>query len=95
VSSPLDGRIRALAREEAAEAIRGIGVTTAPDTQGLQQQITDLHEHLHHAATLISRLEARLDALEAAAAGPASADTPVGATAEAPRSRARRKTSET
>lgn len=66
MSSPLDGRIRALAREEAAEAIRGIGVTTAPDTQGLQQQITDLHEHLHHAATLISRLEARVDALEAA-----------------------------
>jgi hypothetical protein len=67
VSSPLDGRIRVLAREEAAEAIRGIGATTAPDTQGLQQQITDLHEHLHHAATLISRLEARVDALEAAA----------------------------
>lgn len=67
MSSPLDGRIRALAREEAAEAIRGIGATTAPDTQGLQQQITDLHEHLHHAATIISRLEARIDALEKAA----------------------------
>jgi hypothetical protein len=69
VSSPLDGRIRVLAREEAAEAIRGISSpnTAAPDTQGLQQQITDLHEHLHHATTLISRLEARIDALEAAA----------------------------
>lgn len=69
MSSPLDGRIRALAREEAAEAIRGISIPNTPDldTQGLQQQITDLHEHLHHAATLISRLEARLDALEAAA----------------------------
>lgn len=67
MSSPLDGRIRALAREEAAEAIRGIGSLTAPDTQGLQKQITDLHEHLHHVATLISRLEARVDALEAAA----------------------------
>lgn len=70
MSSPLDGRIRALAREEAAEAVRGVGVlnTTTLDTQNLQQQITDLHEHLHHAATTISRLESRVDALEKAAA---------------------------
>jgi hypothetical protein len=30
----------------------------------LQQQITDLHEHLHHAATTIKRLEDRVDVLE-------------------------------
>lgn len=69
MSSPLDGRIRSIAREEAQQAVRSIGVldTTALDTQGLQQQITDLHEHLHHAATTISRLEGRLDVLEKAA----------------------------
>lgn len=68
MSSPLDGRIRKLAREEAAEAVRGVGVpnTTSLDTQGLQQQITDLHEHLHHAATTIKRLEDRIDVLEKA-----------------------------
>lgn len=69
MSSPLDGRIRSIAREEAAAAVQGVGVltTTALDTQNLQQQITDLHEHLHHAATTISRLEARIGVLEKAA----------------------------
>jgi hypothetical protein len=74
MSSPLDGRIRKLAREEAAEAVRSAGVpplnATPLDTQGLQQQITDLHEHLHHAATTIKRLEDRIDVLEKAAAQP-------------------------
>lgn len=74
MSSPLDGRIRKLAREEAAEAVRSVGVpplnTTPLDTQGLQQQITDLHEHLHQAATVIKRLEDRVDVLEKAAAQP-------------------------
>ena len=65
MSSPLDGRIRKLAREEAQEVARGTGGdSAAPDVQALQQQITDLHEHLHHAATTISRLEARIDVLE-------------------------------
>lgn len=70
--SALDGRIRKLAREEAAALFDGVkspsaemestnGTAHAPD---LQQQITDLHEHLHHAATTISRLEARIDVLE-------------------------------
>jgi len=65
MSSPLDGRIRKLAREE-AQALLGVGQPNhpAPDTAGLQQQITDLHEHLHHAATAIKRLEDRVDALE-------------------------------
>lgn len=94
MSSPLDGRIRKMAREE-AQALLGVGQPTesAQDTAGLQQQITDLHEHLHVAATTIDRLGKRLDALEAAA-GPVNADTPVGATAEAPRPRGRRKTIE-
>lgn len=72
MSSPLDGRIRSIAREEAAEAVRGVGVlnTTSLDTQDLQQQITDLHEHLHHAATTIKRLENRIDVLEKTAGQP-------------------------
>lgn len=81
MSSPLDGRIRKLAREEAAEAVRGAGVpslnATPLDTDGLQQQITDLHEHLHHAATTISRLEARVDVLEKTAQ-PDQQQRPVG-----------------
>jgi hypothetical protein len=72
VSSPLDGRIRAIAREEAgallgvpggASAVAG----SAPTAEQMQQQITDLHEHLHQAATTISRLDARIDVLEKAA----------------------------
>lgn len=68
MSSPLDGRIRKMAREEAEDVVRSVSVptTTAVDVQGLQRQITDLHEHLHHAVTTISRLDARLDALEKA-----------------------------
>jgi flagellar biosynthesis chaperone FliJ len=68
MSSPLDHRIRAVAREEAEDAVRSVGAptTTAADVQALQRQITDLHEHLHHAVTTISRLDARIDALEKA-----------------------------
>lgn len=82
MSSPLDGRIRALARAEAEQVVNGVGVlnTTSLDTQGLQQQITDLHEHLHHAATVISRLEDRISALEKA----------TGQTDQEPRTSARR-----
>lgn len=60
--SALDGRIRKLAREEAALALSG--QTTDGPPSDLQQQITDLHEHLHHATTTIKRLEDRVDALE-------------------------------
>lgn len=72
MSSPLDGRIRKLAREEAT-ALLGTSsgapaaAGPAPTAEQLQQQITDLHEHLHHAATTINRLEDRIDALEKAA----------------------------
>jgi len=74
MSSPLDGRIRKLAREEAADLL-GVGAPEAPDLQGLQQQITDLHEHLHHAATTIARLEARVGVLEKASSASEQAKT--------------------
>lgn len=63
MSDALEGRIRKLAREEAA----ALGSTQTAGTPELQQQITDLHEHLHHAATTIKRLEDRVDMLEKAA----------------------------
>lgn len=96
MSSPLDGRIRKLAREEAAQALLKAGgqpVSTANGPEDLQQQITDLHEHLHHAATAIARLDKRIDALETAA-GPANVDALAVATTETPRPRGRRKTTD-
>lgn len=70
MSSPLDSRMRAIARQE-AEALLGVpdgmqGAPSAPTAGQLQEQLTDLHEHLHQAATTISRLESRIDALEKA-----------------------------
>lgn len=67
MSSPLDARIRNLAREEAATLLGDQAAGGTPGHEDLQQQITDLHEHLHHAATAITRLEDRLDTLEKAA----------------------------
>lgn len=73
--SALDGRIRALAREEAA-ALLGVptGVESAaggePTATQLQEQITVLHERLHHAATTIKHLENRVDTLEKTATAP-------------------------
>jgi cell division septum initiation protein DivIVA len=75
MSSPLDGRIRKLAREEVTALLDSIkspsaemaGVGKPVQAGELQQQITDLHEHLHHAATTIKRLEDRIDVLEKAA----------------------------
>lgn len=69
MSSPLDGRIRAIAREEAgallgvANGVQAAG-DSAPTAEQLQEQITDLHEHLHQAATTIKKLEDRVDTLE-------------------------------
>jgi hypothetical protein len=70
--SALDGRIRHLAREEAT-ALLGVGHPSGSTdgTADLQRQITDLHEHLHHAATTIKRLEDRVDKLEKAPAAAA------------------------
>jgi flagellar biosynthesis chaperone FliJ len=73
MSNPLDGRIRALAREEAASMFSTLATATASDVNTdrvaeLQQQITDLHEHLHMAATTIKHLGDRVDALEKEAA---------------------------
>lgn len=64
MSSAQDGKIRKLAREEAAALLGGQTTDGAPSD--LQQQITDLHEHLHHAATTIKRLEDRVAVLEKA-----------------------------
>lgn len=71
MSSPLDSRMRNIAREEAS-ALLGVpgGVQaagdSAPTPEQLQEQITDLHEHLHLAATNITRLEERVAELEKA-----------------------------
>ncbi|HSE08472.1 MAG TPA: hypothetical protein VLB29_07385 [Nocardioidaceae bacterium] len=86
MSSPLDGRIRKLAREEVTTLLDSIKSPSAEMTAvakpvqagELQQQITDLHEHLHHAATTISRLEARVDALEKAAGQTDQQQRPAG-----------------
>lgn len=61
----LDERIKSLARQEAAAAV----ADRSADVAGLQQQITDLHEHLHVATTAVRRLEGRLEVLEKTAAG--------------------------
>lgn len=62
--------MRAIAREEAGALLGvpgGVQATgSEPAAAQLQEQITDLHEHLHHAATTISQLETRLGALEEA-----------------------------
>lgn len=67
MTSPLDGRIRNIVREE----IQAAGGDTDGDGHaGLQQQMTDLHEHLHIAATRIKHLEDKLEALEDAQRAP-------------------------
>lgn len=87
MSSPLDGRIRVIAREELEAFLpRAASGSSAPNAAGLQQQITDLHEHLHLAVVTAKRLEERLDVLEAAVRDSDTTET-------APR-RARRKTAE-
>lgn len=72
MSSPLDGRIRSIARAEAAAAMQdATAVNTAtPDSSGLQQQIEDLHNHLHRLDTDNKRLAARITELEKAAGQP-------------------------
>ena len=71
MSSPLDNRMRAIAHEVAGTLLGvpgGVQAAVGPESTAsqMQQQITDLHEHLHHAATTIGRLEARIGALEKA-----------------------------
>jgi|RifCSP16_2_1023846.scaffolds.fasta_scaffold470266_1 hypothetical protein len=81
MSSPLDGRIRSIAREEAT-ALLGVpgGVQSvagsAPTAEQLQEQITYLHEHLHLAATKLSNAEERIRALEKAAGHAESEERP-------------------
>ena len=71
MSSPLDNRIRSIAREEATTLLGvpggvQVAASSAPTAEQMQQQITDLYEHLHLAATNITRLEERVEALEKA-----------------------------
>lgn len=67
MSSPLDARIRAAAREEVATALGGApasdGSSGAEQIEALEQAVTSLH------GTLL-RLEGRIDALEKTAASP-------------------------
>lgn len=74
MSSPLEGRIRVIAQEVMQQA--GLGGVTGGEDAGLQQQIADLHEHLHVATTAAKRLEQRLEALEAAVRGEAPEEAP-------------------
>lgn len=86
----IDLRIARIAREELKRVLgdppNGDSGDAAPTRQQLQQQITDLHEHLHQAATTIHRLEARLDELEKTTATADKAEAP--APRRAPRKRA-------
>jgi hypothetical protein len=80
MSSPLDGRIRSIAREEAT-ALLGVpggvqATASAPTAEQLQEQITYLHEHLHLAATKLSNAEERIRALEKAAGHAESEERP-------------------
>lgn len=81
MSSPLDSRMRNIAREEAG-ALLGVpgGVQaagdSAPTAEQLQEQITDLHGHLHLATTRLSGLDARIEALEKAAGQADQEDRP-------------------
>lgn len=72
----LNLRLQTIAREETANQVAGV-----------QEQITDLHEHLHEAITRIAHLEAAAkgSGAEAAAAHPHP-------TEESPRPAARRTT---
>jgi hypothetical protein len=66
VSSPLDGRIRVIARDELESLMGG-----ASSDESLQEQVRGLHEEVHMAVTLVKRLAERVEALESAAAAPA------------------------
>jgi hypothetical protein len=61
MSSPLDGRIRTLAREEAAALLQGTPVGADPADSDraatLEKEVADLR-------AIIQRLDARLDAME-------------------------------
>lgn len=62
MSSPLDGRIRVIA-EQVLAAASGAGAEQTGEVS-VQQQISDLHEHLHEAMTKIGKLEYRIEFLE-------------------------------
>jgi len=57
-------------RVAAEKVVAELGGMGSVDVSGLQQQITDLHEHLHAATTATAALTSRVEALEAAAKVP-------------------------
>lgn len=61
MSSPLDGRIRALAREEAT-ALLGVGTPVDGSTDADQAAALDLK--VTELTVMVKRLDERLDALE-------------------------------
>lgn len=69
MSSPLDGRIRALAREEASALDSRLAIARAERASELEAQVADLHD-----AVLL--LGERLDALEKAPGQTAQEDRP-------------------
>lgn len=79
----LDARIRQLAAEAVAESGGGDGVSPARVAELEQQvadqqdQMKDLHGHLHRVLTQVGKLDERLKTLEAAAATghPAESET--------------------
>lgn len=60
MTSPLDGRIRNIVRDE----LNGAGGTEGGEDATLLQQINDLHDHLHRNATVLAKLEERVAELE-------------------------------
>lgn len=69
MSSPLDGRIRVIAREELQAAMGAAHADNADENRGtVQEQIDDLHGHLHELRTQIVKLHGRLSSVEALSA---------------------------
>lgn len=90
MSSPLEGRIRNIVRDELASTGQP-PVAGSVEEGSLEQQVRDLHEHLHEAMTKISKLEYRLEFIEQGAQVLERVD--VAAKESAPR-RTRRKSAE-
>lgn len=63
MSSPLDGRIRALAREEAATLLGG---ATTADSSADADRVAALDLKVTELSVMVKRLDARLDAVEKA-----------------------------
>lgn len=71
----LDARIQQIALAVISRVLAGGTATTGSPCADLRQETQDLHEHLHRALTLIDKLTARVEALEATRAEQAPART--------------------